>query len=263
MKLQVDGHHVYAVTAGSADDPGLILLHGAGMDHTFWRYLPRALAAQGWFVLAPDLPGHGRSDGELLPDIDSMAGWVQRLAEAADMPTFALAGHSMGSLIALQAAANAGHACQALALVGNAYPMQVGEPLLAAAAEGDPSIHSLTTLFGTTLATRLYGAWPPGCSQLNLRLSQRHHESPGVLHNDLSACNNYRHGEAAAAKVTAPTLFISGDQDRMTPAKATAVLRGQLADASLTLLTECAHQHSFEQPQALLQALGGFLQNAR
>ena len=262
MMMQVGAHDIYAVTAGSAQDPGLILLHGAGMDHSFWRYFPRALAAKGYFVVAPDLPAHGRSSGDLLTSVESMSVWVQSLAEVTGMKSFALAGHSMGSLVALQTAANAGPDCRALALVGNAYPMKVGQPLLSAAKSGDPSIHTLTTLFGTTQSTRFYGAFPAGSSQLNLRLSQQYHERPGVLHNDLTACNQYRAGEIAAEGVSAPTLFVSGDEDRMTPVTATATLRQLMPQSDLTVLQGCAHQHTFEQPKALLDALANFLDRA-
>ena len=39
----------------------VVLVHGAGMDHTVWALQGRHLAFHGWNVLAVDLPGHGRS----------------------------------------------------------------------------------------------------------------------------------------------------------------------------------------------------------
>ncbi|MDO6460008.1 alpha/beta hydrolase [Granulosicoccaceae sp. 1_MG-2023] len=262
MTLKVDGHVVNALDVGAPEAPVLILVHGAGLDQTFWRYIPRALAAGGLRVIAPDLPAHGRSGGVLLQDIESMAAWVGRLAQALGAGRYALAGHSMGSLVALQAAADAGAACRALALIGNAYPMQVAPPLLEAAAQGDPLIHSLTTFYGTSRTSRLHGAFPAGSSLVNLRLSQQYHERPGVLHNDLLACNRYRNGETAAQALRAPVLFVSGDEDCMTPARATQTLAGLLPDAQRVVLPRCAHQHSFEQPQGLIDALGGFFGEA-
>jgi pimeloyl-ACP methyl ester carboxylesterase len=49
---------------GSPDDPPLLLLHGIGAAaRTWWRIGP-ALAAAGYRVIAPDLPGHGRTRAE-------------------------------------------------------------------------------------------------------------------------------------------------------------------------------------------------------
>ncbi len=49
---------------GSPDDPPLLLLHGIGAAAgTWWRIGP-ALAAAGYRVIAPDLPGHGRTRAE-------------------------------------------------------------------------------------------------------------------------------------------------------------------------------------------------------
>ena len=45
------------------DLPLIVLLHGAGMDHTVWALQTRYLAHHGRSVLAVDLPGHGRSGG--------------------------------------------------------------------------------------------------------------------------------------------------------------------------------------------------------
>ena len=43
--------------------PAMVFLHGAGFDHSVWVLLARAFAHHGFGVLAPDLPGHGRSAG--------------------------------------------------------------------------------------------------------------------------------------------------------------------------------------------------------
>ena len=64
--LMVDGSETYVATGGRAFDPGqpaVVFLHGAGLDHTVWALLARWFAHHGCGVLAPDLPGHGRSGG--------------------------------------------------------------------------------------------------------------------------------------------------------------------------------------------------------
>ena len=108
MRLQVQGSEGYAYTGGKPFDPALpciVFIHGASHDHSPWTLLARWFAHHGHSVLAVDLPGHMRSAGPLLPDVEAMAGWVLALLDAAGVARAALVGHSMGSLIALEAAA--------------------------------------------------------------------------------------------------------------------------------------------------------------
>ena len=64
MHLSVNGSETFVATGGrefDAAQPTVVLLHGAGFDHTAWALHSRWLAHHGHSVLAPDLPGHGRS----------------------------------------------------------------------------------------------------------------------------------------------------------------------------------------------------------
>ena len=86
MRLAVDGVEIFAATGGRTHDraqPLIVFLHGAGLDHSVWALLARWFAHRGWAVLAPDLPGHGRSGGEPLVSIGAMADWTAGLIEVA------------------------------------------------------------------------------------------------------------------------------------------------------------------------------------
>src|SRR5262249_59855071 len=98
--------------------PAVLLLHGAGLDHVVWALPARSLAHRGRAVLAPDLPGHGRSQGPALASIGELAGWVLRLLDATGIKQAALVGHSMGALVALATAAAAPPRGRALARLG-------------------------------------------------------------------------------------------------------------------------------------------------
>ena len=136
MQLVVDGVKAYAATGGRDFDPALplvVFLHGAGLDHTVWALLARWFAHRGFAVLAPDLPGHGRSGGEPLDSIAAMADWTAALIEAAGAGKAAIIGHSMGSLVALETAARHPDRVTALGLIGTAAAMPVSRDLLDAA----------------------------------------------------------------------------------------------------------------------------------
>src|SRR5579863_868986 len=98
MRLVVDGSETFVGTGGRAFDPALpavVFLHGAGMDHSVWALLARAFASHGFGVLAPDLPGHGRSAGAALASIAALADWTAALIAAAGLRAARLIGHSM------------------------------------------------------------------------------------------------------------------------------------------------------------------------
>src|ERR1700674_3180310 len=136
MQLSVNGVDTFIATGGREFDssqPTIVLLHGAGFDHTTWALHSRWFAYHGYGVLAPDLPGHGRSAGAPLPAIADMADWTAGLLDAAGVAKARLVGHSMGSLIALEAAARHPEKVSALGLIGTAATMTVGPELLNAA----------------------------------------------------------------------------------------------------------------------------------
>src|SRR6059058_3266842 len=98
MQLSVNGADIFVATGGRPFDPSLptvVLLHGAGFDHTTWALHSRWFAHHGFGVLAPDLPVHGRSSGAPLSTIAEMADWSAALLDATGVASGWLIGHSM------------------------------------------------------------------------------------------------------------------------------------------------------------------------
>ena len=107
MLLEVDGRKAFAYTAAHEVDPGkltVVFLHGAGLDHSWFGLQSRYFGYHGCNTLALDFPGHGRSDGPALASVEHLADWVMRVLDATRIRRASLVGHSMGSLIALEAA---------------------------------------------------------------------------------------------------------------------------------------------------------------
>ncbi len=258
MRLSVNGSDVYAATGGRAFDPKLplaVFLHGAGLDHTVWVLLARWFAHHGHAVLAPDLPGHGRSAGEPLASIGAMADWTAALLEAAGARNALLVGQSMGSLIALEAAARYPERVSGLALIGTAAAMPVSPELLAAAQANDHAAIDMVDIWGHGFRAGLGGSLAPGMWMLGggLRLLER--ARPGVLFNDLSACTAYRDGLASAARVTVPATLVLGERDLMTPLKAGLELAKALPNARVVTLKGAGHMLMSERPDEVLAAV--------
>src|SRR4051812_39038205 len=165
MQLSVNGLEIYVATGGKdfdASQPAIVLLHGAGFDHTTWALHSRWFAHHGFGVLAPDLPGHGRSGGAPLATIAGMADWTAAVLDAAGAGKAWLVGHSMGSLIALETAARHPTRVSALSLIGTAAAMSVGPDLLKAAEANDHSAVDMVSIWGLGASAELGGSLAPG-----------------------------------------------------------------------------------------------------
>ena len=90
-----------------------------------------------------------------------------------------------------------------------------------------------------------------------VRLMER--SGPGVLHTDFTACNGYEDGLDAAAKAKCPFLLVLGQRDLMTPPRAVSEAAAKFADAKTIVLDGTGHSLMSEQPDAVLDALIGFL----
>jgi pimeloyl-ACP methyl ester carboxylesterase len=266
MELQLNGQAAYAYTGGKPFDaalPCVVFIHGAQNDHSVWGLQSRWFSHHGFAVLAVDLPGHGRSAGKPLPSVEDLADWIELLLEKVGAGDTAknvtLVGHSMGSLTALECASRHPARIARIALVGTAVPMPVSDALLGAAQDKEPKAIGMINTWshsprGTIGGNTVPGMWLLGASR---RLMER--QKPGVLHNDLAACNAYTHGIDAAAALACPALIISGSKDMMTHPKAAAKLATVIKDARSVNLDGAGHALMAEQPDAVLDALRSFL----
>jgi len=260
MQLSVNGIDTFIATGGRAFDasqPTLVLLHGAGFDHTTWALHSRWFAHHGYGVLAPDLPGHGRSGGAPLSTIAEMADWTAALLDAAGAAKARLVGHSMGSLIALETAARHPAKVSALGLIGTAATMTVGPDLLRAAEANDHGAVDMVSIWGLGYQAELGGSLAPGLWMHGGAQRVLEQSRPGVLFKDLSACNAYQGALAAAAKITVPATLILGERDMMTPAKAGRALAAALPNSRTVMLRGAGHMMMVERPDELLAALIG------
>ena len=230
----------HAYTGGKPFDPALpcvVFIHGALHDHSVWTLLARWCAHHGHSVLALDLPGQAT-----------------------------LVGHSMGSLIGLEAAARAPALVGRLVMVGTAYPMKVSEALLNTARDTPLKAIDMVNAFSiSTLAAKPGfpgpGMWLHGSNRALMRRSLSGPNAIGcavnLFHHDFSVCDAYTGGLDAAAKVTAKVTLVLGAADQMTPPRATRELAAALK--AKTVVLPSGHSLPAEVPDELLAALRGAL----
>jgi pimeloyl-ACP methyl ester carboxylesterase len=261
LTLQVEGRTAYAYTGGKPFDatlPCVVFLHGACHDHSVWTLLARWFAHHGHSVLAVDLPGHARSAGPLLPDVQAHADWLLALLDAAGVQRAALVGHSMGSLIALEAAGRAPERCSHLALLATAYPMKVSDALLTTARQ-DPlaAMKMVNTWSISSTASKpgfpSPGNWLHGGSLTLMRRVQAAGQGANVFLHGFEVCNAYAAGLEAAARARCPVTCILGHADQMTPPRAAKALATALS--AKTVMLDSGHLLMAEAPDAVCQAL--------
>ena len=267
MYLNVNGHKTYCYTGGKSFNPALptvVFIHGVLNDHSVWILQTRYLAHHGWNVLALDLPGHCKSEGEPPASVQDAAQFIIDLLDAADVTKAALVGHSFGSLIALQTAAMAPQRVSQLALVGTAFPMKVSAALLEQSLrEPQKAIDMVNVFSHSTLAPPPSalgpGTWLYGGSRALMRRVLASSAGVNLFHRGFKACDDYASGDSAMASVQCPVLFVLGRADQMTPPKAAQSLMSAAAQGK-TVTLDAGHQLMTESPDGVLNALLDFLQ---
>jgi pimeloyl-ACP methyl ester carboxylesterase len=256
VNFAVEGRPAFAYTAAhelDAKKPTVVFVHGAGLDHSSFGLQSRYFGYHGWNVLAVDLPGHGRSAGPPVASIGGMADWIFKFLDSVSVGNFSVVGHSMGALIALECASKSSRV-ERLALIGVAYPMKVSDAFLDAARRNDHAAYDMDTIWGHAAQVPLRGDPNPGMWMYGDTLARLRRLAPGVLHNDLKACNEYE----LKGNVSCPALFVLGKRDVMTPPKFSIELQKRL-NAKSVVADFSGHALMAEAPDATLDALIGFL----
>jgi pimeloyl-ACP methyl ester carboxylesterase len=249
------GARCRVLEAGSGQP--VVFLHGAGGLLADNPFLDR-LAAR-YHVFAPELPGYGESTGEeLLEDMldFTLHGWDVVSALGLTRPH--LIGHSMGGMIAAEMAVVAPNDVDRLVLVGAAGLWLEAHPI--------PDIFALLP---AQLVELLFQDPDKGQALL----------TGGVDFSDMEAFKAFYLGQqrrlAMAGKilfpipnrrvskrlyrVTAPTLVLWGEADRLiVPAYARQWAR-LIPGATVEMIPNAAHMLPYEQPEAFVSAVCRFL----
>lgn len=250
--LEVNGQTLhYAVTGGGA--PVLVLVHGAGGDHTTWMRQLEGLA-DSVAVVALDLPGHGASSGDGCHTVADYAAVVRSFLEALGRGPVVLGGHSMGGAIAQTVALAAPELLRGLVLVGTGTRLRVFPKLFELMAKDYAE--------GVSFLTRY--AWSRSSPEA-LREGGRRTLSatrPAVAIGDFTACDGFDVMDRIG-RIRLPALVIVGEDDELTPPKYSEFLARAIEGASLVRIPRAGHYVPLEQPDEVNCAIRGFLAGLR
>jgi pimeloyl-ACP methyl ester carboxylesterase len=252
--MPVSGNLYYSFhrTIG-AENPPIVLIHGAGGTHLYWP--PEIRRLRGYCVYAIDLPGHGKSD--MCDGQQTVGDYTQYLfhwLEAMQLRRAVFVGHSMGSAICLDLAIHHPEYVLRLSLLGAGARLRVNPELLNYASDSTTFYKAAEILlkcsFSSTASPRL----------VELASKRMEETRQSVLHGDLLACNQFdvmdRLGE-----LHQDTLVLCGEDDLLTPVRYAQFLSKSMPNARLKVIPHAGHMVMLEQPGLVEESLLTFLQD--
>lgn len=225
--------------AGSG--PPVVLVHGLGVSADYWYRNGPPIAAAGRRVIAPDLPGFGRTEGPAGGlSVLEQARFLPELARALEIGRAVYVGHSLSCQVALELAA--------------ARPELV-RGLVLAAPTGDPRPHRL-----------LRQAWgllvdvPREPFRLAVEVGRAYLQAGPAR-----VWRTWRKGAREnplplLPRVHAPGVVIVGTRDPVVPRDFAAALAEGLPDGRVVCVEGAAHAVIFSHPRevnAEVLAMGG------
>ncbi|CAH1665478.1 Beta-ketoadipate enol-lactone hydrolase [Hyphomicrobiales bacterium] len=250
------GARIYWKLEGTDDKPALVLLNSIGTDLGLWDAAMPALLAV-FRVLRLDTRGHGASDA---PDGDytlaQLADDVATVMDAAGMERAAVAGVSLGGMIAMELALARPERVSALALICTSATMdkaawqdRVGK----VRAGGTVAIADIAM---QRFLSPAFTAGQPAIAESVRRglvaMAREGYAGAGAAIRDTELIGRL-------PGLTCPTLVVVGERDASTPfAGHGENLVASIPGAKLERL-DCGHLAPLEAPAALAGALRGFL----
>ena len=266
--------------AHESDGPPILLIHGGGYDNAAisWSKIFGPLARDR-AVIAPDLPGFGYTQGiPVTGDADDLAGLMITIARSYGLERIIVAGISMGGDIAMHVALRHPEIVAGLVLVAPGGltgrlkngPTQFGAWL--AAQLPDPVLYGLGRFagrFSHSYLSRM--VHDPATLDTEVRAEfAREARRPG------SGVGYGRYNQATlgprgmrnnlipeVARITAPTLFLHGEDDPLVDPAGSSAAVAAMPEAELVLVPRCGHWLPIEAPAIFISEVTAFVQHLR
>ena len=244
-RYEVNGIDTAVFTAG--DGPPLVFFHGGGTATGFDPLLPLADRAR---LIVPHHPGFGASADDAT--IDSVQDYVLHyldLFDALGLDEIALAGHSLGGLLAATLAIEQPKRVRRLVLASPFGLLVPGHETVNIAPVPEEEILDYLTVDPAVIA-RL--PLPPTPAFLDDRARET------VTRTRVQRGRTYEPKlERWLHRLTMPTLVLWGDADRLIPPGQASAWAGRIPDAEITMLPGVGHL-IFDESRAAVDAVGDF-----
>ncbi len=192
--------------------------------------------------------------------LDSIGAMADKLLDVAPA-RFALAGHSMGARVALEAWARGHERIDRLALLNTGtHPLRPGEPEKRAVLT-DLAFAEGIEAAGQEWLPPMMGKQGLADQALVARLETMiSHSTPETFAGQIKALVERPDAEAALATVTVPTLLLSATEDQWSPPAQHEHMLTMVPHAKLVIVQNAGHMAPVEQPEAVVAAMREWLQ---
>jgi pimeloyl-ACP methyl ester carboxylesterase len=130
LTLHANGIRFHALADGPERGPLVLLLHGFPELSHSWRAQLPALAAAGYYAVAPDLRGYGKTDKHGPYDLWTLSADIAGLVHALGHRTAIIVGHDWGGGVAWGTAFLQPHVVEKLVVLNCPHPALLGRELL-------------------------------------------------------------------------------------------------------------------------------------
>ena len=241
----------------SGHGPPLVLLHAYPLSSQMWEAQRHGLS-DARCVIAPDLPGFGRSPRLTPPSIAGMASAVLSLLDRLHVrEPVIVGGLSMGGYVAFEILRQAPDRVRALGL----FSTRAGAD---APPQREARVKTIEKIQRDGLAPVLEATLPKlvGKTTLEQRpavvarvreLMQA--QAPEGVADALAAMGQRADSSDLLPGIRVPTLILAGDEDTFIPLDHAQQMQRQIPGARLDVITEAGHLINLEQPAAFQDAL--------
>lgn len=256
VETVVNGVRMAYRTAGSAEQPALVLIHGFPLDSAMWDAQLAGLATR-CFVVAPDLRGHGESEVPSGPySMDQHADDVAALVDALGIRRAVVGGLSMGGYVAEALWRRHSARVSGLALIDTRANADTAE----AKAGRDASIGRVRErgvgILAEEMMPRLLAPQHQGDTEIARALDAmiRRQPAEGMI-GALQALRDRPDATALLPTVNVPSIVIVGEADAITPVSVSQEMEAALPDVRLVVIAGAGHMTPMEVPEEVNLAL--------
>ena len=253
--VDAGGYRLHYFEAGKSGGTPLLLVHGLGARGEDWRAMIPAMAARGFHVYAPDLPGYGRSSrpADASYSIAMEEAAVVSFMQAVHLDRADVGGWSMGGWVSMKLALDHPELVDRLIVYDSAgvyFPASFGAELFV---PGDAP--------GVTRLMKILSPHPQPMPEFVMRAVLRKIARSGwVVERSMSAMTSGKDLlDFRLHDLQQPTLVVWGAEDELIPLEVGRKIHEGIPNSSLNVVEGCGHLAPLECWEPVAQATESFL----
>jgi len=258
----VSGTRLHHLDVGTGE-PAVVLLHAFPLNADMWDEQLDALSPR-WRVIAPDLPGFGRTDPPADPrsaTIDHWADLVAGLIESLGVGPAVVGGLSMGGYVALALARRRPDLLAGLVLADTRAASDTPEvaerrTVQQRQVSDGQTAEVIESMLGTLLSEQTRAERTDVVERARALMTTT--PPPGLVA-ALEAMKNRSDATSQLPSIDVPVLVIVGEHDVPSPPPVATAIAEAVSGSFLEVIPTAGHLSNLEAPEAFNRALETFL----